>query len=104
MPVFNSITCVKTETKQSAAFAPDYAARPVCMCKFIINCPNCDANVNYTDNILCDILTRGLTDDEIQLDLLADKKNRIRHWRKSSSLSRERWKKVCRSIISNPGR
>ena len=30
--------------------------------------------MNYTDNVLCDVLTRGLADGEIQLDLLADKK------------------------------
>ena len=44
------------------------------VCKFVIKCTNCDANVNYTDNILCDVLTRGLADGEIQLDLMADKK------------------------------
>jgi hypothetical protein len=44
------------------------------VCKFTIPCPNCATSVNYTDNILCDVLTRGLADGEIQLDLLADKK------------------------------
>ena len=43
------------------------------VCKFIIPCPNCDNEVNYTDAILCDVLTRGLNDSEIQLDLLGDK-------------------------------
>ena len=44
------------------------------VCKFTINCPNCHTVVNYTDNVLCDVLTRGLADSELQLDLLADKK------------------------------
>ena len=29
--------------------------------------------VNYTDNILRDVVTRGIADSEIQLDLLGDK-------------------------------
>ena len=44
------------------------------VCKFTINCPNCHTVVNYTGNVLCDVLTRGLADGEIQLDLVADKK------------------------------
>ena len=40
------------------------------VCKFIIQCPGCDRDVNYTDAILRDVLTRGLSDPEIQLDLL----------------------------------
>ncbi|XP_028411560.1 uncharacterized protein LOC114534203 isoform X2 [Dendronephthya gigantea] len=43
-------------------------------CNFSIPCPNCETNVNYTDNVLSDVITRGLADNEIQLDLLADKK------------------------------
>ena len=43
------------------------------VCKFIIKCPGCDQDVNYTDAILRDVLTRGLCDPEIQLDLLGDK-------------------------------
>jgi len=42
------------------------------VCKFIIKCGGCDADVNYTDAILRDVLTRGLSDPEIQLDLLGD--------------------------------
>ena len=34
------------------------------MCKFTIKCPTCDAYVNYTENILRDVLTRGLADSE----------------------------------------
>ena len=44
------------------------------ICKFIIKCPGCDGNVNYTDAILRVVLTRGIADVEIQLDLLGDKK------------------------------
>lgn len=43
------------------------------VCKFLTKCPNWDTNVNYTENILRDVLTRGLADSEIQLDLLGDK-------------------------------
>ena len=43
------------------------------VCKFTIKCPTCEADVNYTENILRDVLTRGLADSEIQLDLLGDK-------------------------------
>ena len=39
---------------------------------YILPCPSCNENVNYTDAILRDILTRGIADHEIQLDLLGD--------------------------------
>ena len=42
------------------------------VCKFIINCQGCHQDVNYIDAILRDVLTRGLSDPEIQLDLLGD--------------------------------
>ena len=34
---------------------------------------NVDTDVNYTENIFCDVVTRGLTDCEIQLDILSEK-------------------------------
>ena len=43
------------------------------ICKFIQKCTNCDANVNYTDAMVKDVLCRGLGDTEIQRDLLGDK-------------------------------
>ncbi|KAK2564365.1 hypothetical protein P5673_011790 [Acropora cervicornis] len=43
------------------------------VCKFTTACPSCNTAVNYTDNILRDILIKGLADNEIQLDLLGDK-------------------------------
>ena len=43
------------------------------ICKFTTQCSSCDTNVNYTEHILRDVLTRGLADSEIQLDLLGDK-------------------------------
>lgn len=43
------------------------------VCKFTTACPSCNTAVNYTDNILRDILVKGLADNEIQLDLLGDK-------------------------------
>lgn len=42
------------------------------ICKFITACPACAADVNYTDAIMRDVLTRGIADSEIQLDLLGD--------------------------------
>ena len=35
------------------------------VCKFLIKCPSCDADVNYTENILRDVVTRRLADSEI---------------------------------------
>ncbi|XP_063956770.1 uncharacterized protein LOC135154494 [Lytechinus pictus] len=43
------------------------------ICKFIIACPACNADVNYTDAIMRDVLTREIADSEIQLDLLGNK-------------------------------
>ena len=43
------------------------------VCKFTIACPSCSTDVNYTDNILRDVLIKSLADNEIQLDLLGDK-------------------------------
>lgn len=42
------------------------------VCRFSISCPGCQNDVNYTDAILRDVLTRGMADSEIQLDLLSD--------------------------------
>ena len=43
------------------------------ICKFLIKCPGCNMDVNYTENILRDVVTCGLADSEIQLDLLGEK-------------------------------
>ena len=43
------------------------------VCKYTQQCTGCDANVNYTDTILRDVLCRGLDDSEIQMDLLGNK-------------------------------
>ncbi len=43
------------------------------VCKYVVPCPGCNHEVNYTEAILRDVLTRGLNDPEIQLDLLGDK-------------------------------
>ena len=37
------------------------------ICKFLIKCPSCDADVNYTEAMMRDVLTRGIADPEIQL-------------------------------------
>lgn len=43
------------------------------VCKFVITCPNCYHEVNYTDTIVRDVLARGIAHPDIQLDLLGDK-------------------------------
>ena len=43
------------------------------VCKFLVKCPGCDADVKYTEAIPRDVLTLGIADTEIQLDLLGDK-------------------------------
>jgi hypothetical protein len=42
-------------------------------CKFLVACPGCSADVNYTQNVLRNVVIRGIADDEIQLDLLGEK-------------------------------
>ena len=42
------------------------------VCKNTQQCTRCDANVDYTDTILRDVLSRGLDDPEIQMDLLGN--------------------------------
>lgn len=42
------------------------------ICKFTVKCPSCSVDVNYTDAILRDVLTCGIADPEIQLDILSD--------------------------------
>ena len=54
----------------------NYAARlrgQANICKFTVTCPTCAVDINYTEQVLRDIITRGLADHEIQLDLLGDK-------------------------------
>ena len=43
------------------------------VCKFALKCTGCDANVDYTETMLRDVLCRGLEDSEIQMDLLGNK-------------------------------
>lgn len=43
-------------------------------CEFSLKCGGCQETVNYTDEVLRDVLSRGIADTEIQLDLLGDQK------------------------------
>eukprot|EP00794_Sanderia_malayensis_P002521 gene2521-2914_t len=43
------------------------------VCKFLVPCPECHTEANYTENVLRDVITRGLADEEIQLDLLGER-------------------------------
>lgn len=50
-----------------------YAARlrgQAGICKFSVQCQRCDYDVIYTEQILRDIITRNITDNDIQLELL----------------------------------
>lgn len=41
-------------------------------CKFTTTCPTCNIDVCYTDTMIRDVLSRGLADQDIQLDLLGN--------------------------------
>ena len=41
-------------------------------CGFTIKCPNCNHNVDYTEPMIRDSITKGLQDSHIKLDLLGD--------------------------------
>ena len=45
------------------------------ICKFTIKCTadGCNTEINYSEEIVRDVLTRGIADSDIQLDLLGDK-------------------------------
>ena len=43
------------------------------VCKFTQQCTGCEANVDYIEAIIIDVLCRALEDTEIQMDLLGDK-------------------------------
>ena len=40
------------------------------VCKYAIECPECEHDVDYTEPILRDVLSRGIEDSDIQLELL----------------------------------
>ena len=48
------------------------------VCKYKSECSNCDHSIDYTDEILRDVLVRGLADTEIQLNHLGDKNQDIK--------------------------
>ena len=48
------------------------------VCKLIIQCPHCNQDVNYTEPVLCDSVTRGLIDQDIQLDLMGDRNQNMK--------------------------
>ena len=43
------------------------------VCRFTQRCTNCNADVDYAEAIIQDVLCRGLEDSDIQLDLFGDK-------------------------------
>ncbi len=40
------------------------------ICKFLIKCTNCNQDVNYTEAVVRDVLSKGLYDADVQLELL----------------------------------
>ena len=42
------------------------------ICKVSVECPDCRKNVDYTDHIVHDCIIRGISDDDIQLDVLGN--------------------------------
>ena len=42
------------------------------ICSYSVECPDCKKDVSYTNHIVRDCVTRGLTDDNIRLDVLAN--------------------------------
>lgn len=43
------------------------------VCRFVITCPNCNHEVNYTGTIVRDVLARGIAYPDIQHDPIGDK-------------------------------
>ena len=43
------------------------------VCKYILSCPSCNHDVNYTNDIIKDVIIKGIYDQEIQLDLLSER-------------------------------
>ena len=43
------------------------------VCRYILSCPTCSSDVNYTDEIMKDIIVKGISDSEIQLDIISDR-------------------------------
>ena len=44
------------------------------ICKYSVECPNCKKDVSYTNHIVRDCVTRGLSDDDILPDVLGNKR------------------------------
>lgn len=49
------------------------------ICKFLVNCPTCAQDVSYINEVLKDVLVRGISDSEIQLDLLGHTNQDMNH-------------------------
>ena len=47
--------------------------RQTSVCKFTQQCPTCEANVDYTEAMIKDVLWRGLEDSEVQMGLLGNR-------------------------------
>ena len=41
-------------------------------CEYAVKCPGCQIVVDYTHQIVYDCVTRGLSDDDIRLDILSN--------------------------------
>jgi hypothetical protein len=67
-------------TLHSMAQDTEEAVRPFCarlkgqanVCNYKIECPKCKIDVFYTDHIVRDCVIRGISDDDIRLDVLGN--------------------------------
>ena len=53
-----------------------------------IMCPHCNHNVDYTEPMICDCITKVLQDSDIQLNLLGDTDKSIQELRKYPTICR----------------
>ena len=42
------------------------------ICNYSVECPDCKKDVSYTNHIVRDCVMRGLSDDDIRLDVLGN--------------------------------
>ena len=47
------------------------------VCHYIIDCPSCSCHVNYTEEIIKDVIVKGISDSEIQLDILSNSNQKM---------------------------
>jgi len=82
---------------------PGYAARlrgQAGICKFSVKCQRCSHEVSYTEQIIRDIITRNVADNDIQLELLGSENQNITGRGRPIHGSQRIWKKGLQLIFS----